>query len=87
MSFDYILLFLSLMFPLVFSPGPANIIFAISGMKQDFKKSISLLIGINLVFSLFKNSRLWISNFFSKISFFNKIYSNNRSDLYFLFRI
>jgi threonine/homoserine/homoserine lactone efflux protein len=51
-SFDYILLFLSLMFPLVFSQGPANIIFAISGIKQDFKKSISLLIEINLVFFL-----------------------------------
>jgi threonine/homoserine/homoserine lactone efflux protein len=38
------------MFPLVFSPGPANIIFAASGAKVGVKKSLPLLIGVDLVF-------------------------------------
>lgn len=38
------------MFPLVFSPGPANIAFAATGSQVGLKKSIPFLIGIDLVF-------------------------------------
>jgi len=50
MSAEYFLAWLAVMFPLVFSPGPANIVFALSGIKQGFKKSIPLLAGVNIVF-------------------------------------
>ncbi|SFV87618.1 Transporter, LysE family [hydrothermal vent metagenome] len=53
MNFEYGLLFFGLMFPLVFSPGPANIVFAMSGMKQGVKKSIPLIIGVDLVFMIY----------------------------------
>ena len=74
MDFDYILLFLSLMFPLVFSPGPANIVFAMSGMKQGFKKSIPLLFGINLVFIVYSIIiGFGLAAFFQKFPFLIKI--------------
>ncbi|NQZ33860.1 MAG: LysE family translocator [Oceanospirillaceae bacterium] len=44
------LIWLSVMFPLVFSPGPANIIFAASGAKVGIRASIPLLVGIDSVF-------------------------------------
>lgn len=40
------------MFPLVFSPGPANIVFAMSGAKVGIKRSLPLLLGVDLVFVL-----------------------------------
>ena len=53
MNFQYFLLFFGLMFPLVFSPGPANIVFTMAGIKQGVKKSIPLIIGVNLVSILY----------------------------------
>ncbi|WP_253822082.1 LysE family transporter [Vibrio sp. 99-8-1] len=44
------LIWLSVMFPLVFSPGPANIVFAASGARVGVRKSLPLLAGIDLVF-------------------------------------
>ncbi|MGH1366368.1 MAG: LysE family translocator [Calditrichia bacterium] len=41
---------LTLMIPLVFSPGPINIISSISGAQVGFKKSIPFLISINIVY-------------------------------------
>ena len=38
------------MLPLVFSPGPANIVFAMSGMRQGVRRSIPLLVGVDIVF-------------------------------------
>ncbi|WP_194435224.1 LysE family translocator [Vibrio fluminensis] len=43
-------LWFSVMFPLVFSPGPANIVFAASGAKVGVKRSIPLLTGVDSVF-------------------------------------
>lgn len=40
------------MFPLVFSPGPANIVFAASGAQVGVKRSLPLLAGIDSVFIL-----------------------------------
>jgi len=53
MNTQYFLIFFSLMFPLVFSPGPANIVFAVAGMKQGVKASIPLIIGVDLVFIIY----------------------------------
>ncbi len=53
MNIQYFLLFFGLMFPLVFSPGPANIVFAMSGIKQGVRGSIPLIIGVDLVFIIY----------------------------------
>jgi threonine/homoserine/homoserine lactone efflux protein len=53
MSIQYFLLFFGLMFPLVFSPGPANIVFAMSGIRQGVRGSIPLIIGVDLVFIIY----------------------------------
>ena len=44
------IIWLSAMFPLVFSPGPANIVFAASGAKVGVKRSIPLIMGVDTVF-------------------------------------
>jgi threonine/homoserine/homoserine lactone efflux protein len=53
MNIQYFLLFFGLMFPLVFSPGPANIVFAMSGIRQGVRESIPLIIGVDLVFIIY----------------------------------
>jgi threonine/homoserine/homoserine lactone efflux protein len=52
MSIEYFLAWFAVVFPLIASPGPANIVFALSGAKQGFKKSIPLMLGIDLMFIL-----------------------------------
>ncbi|KDM91106.1 LysE family translocator [Photobacterium galatheae] len=47
---SFLLLWLGVMFPLVFSPGPANIVFAASGASVGVRRSIPLLLGIDFVF-------------------------------------
>lgn len=44
------IIWLGVMFPLVFSPGPANIVFAASGARVGVKRSIPLIAGIDSVF-------------------------------------
>ena len=44
------IIWLGVMFPLVFSPGPANIVFAASGARVGIKRSIPLVAGIDSVF-------------------------------------
>ncbi|MGF1695756.1 LysE family translocator [Vibrio lamellibrachiae] len=44
------LTWLGVMFPLVFSPGPANIVFAASGAKVGVKRSVALVAGVDCVF-------------------------------------
>ncbi|PHR90232.1 MAG: threonine transporter [Moritella sp.] len=44
------IIWLSAMFPLVFSPGPANIVFAASGARVGVKRSIPLIMGVDTVF-------------------------------------
>lgn len=41
---------LAVMFPLVFSPGPANIVAGISGARVGIRKSIPLFMGINIIY-------------------------------------
>ena len=53
MSTEYLVSWILLMGPLVLSPGPANLVFAASGAKYGVKKSIPLLIGIDLVFVIY----------------------------------
>lgn len=43
-------MWLGVMFPLVFSPGPANIVFAASGAKVGVKRSIPLVAGVDTIF-------------------------------------
>lgn len=44
------IIWLGIMFPLVFSPGPANIVFAASGASVGIKRSIPLIAGIDSAF-------------------------------------
>ncbi len=53
MSTQYFLIFFGLIFPLVFSPGPANIVFAMSGMRQGIKASMPLMVGVDLVYIIY----------------------------------
>ncbi len=47
---SFFLAWFSVMFTLVFSPGPANILLAAAGARQGFTKSIPVVLGIDLVF-------------------------------------
>ncbi|NAW86820.1 LysE family translocator [Photobacterium halotolerans] len=47
---SFLFLWLGVMFPLVFSPGPANIVFAASGASVGVRRSLPLLLGIDTVF-------------------------------------
>ncbi|MBW3695175.1 LysE family translocator [Vibrio sp. T187] len=44
------LMWLGVMFPLVFSPGPANVVFAASGARVGLKRSIPLVAGVDVIF-------------------------------------
>jgi threonine/homoserine/homoserine lactone efflux protein len=44
------IIWLGVMFPLVFSPGPANIVFAASGARVGIKRSIPLIAGVDSIF-------------------------------------
>jgi threonine/homoserine/homoserine lactone efflux protein len=50
MTIEYFIAWFGVVFPLVFSPGPANIVFALSGAKQGVRKSLPLLFGVDLVY-------------------------------------
>jgi threonine/homoserine/homoserine lactone efflux protein len=52
MTIEYFIAWFGVVFPLVFSPGPANIVFALSGAKQGVRKSMPLLLGVDLVYIL-----------------------------------
>ncbi|WP_226647896.1 LysE family translocator [Microbulbifer variabilis] len=50
MGMEFVLTWLAVMFPLIFSPGPANITFAAAGANLGIRRSLPLLAGIDLVF-------------------------------------
>lgn len=52
MSNGFLVSWFIVMFPLVISPGPANIVFAASGVRFGVRKSLPLLIGVDLVLIL-----------------------------------
>jgi len=53
MEIEYFMAWLGAMFPLVFSPGPGNIVLAGAGMRQGVLKSFPLIFGINLIIVLY----------------------------------
>jgi len=53
MTIEYFLAWFAVMFPLVFSPGPANVVFALSGVKQGIKNSMPLVAGVDIVFIVY----------------------------------
>ena len=52
-SFSEFIVWLGVIFPLVFSAGPGNILCAISGASNGFKQSIPFILGLNLVYTLY----------------------------------
>ncbi len=52
-SIEFIFLFLSFSIPLVCTPGPGNIILALSGASQGLMGTIPLIVGIDLTYIIF----------------------------------
>lgn len=50
-SFSEAALWLSVIFPLVFSAGPGNVLCAIAGATNGFKQSIPFILGLDLVYT------------------------------------
>ncbi|MBU3013906.1 LysE family translocator [Poseidonibacter lekithochrous] len=52
-SFGEIILWLGVIFPLVFSAGPGNVLCAVCGANNGFKKSIPFILGLNFSYTLY----------------------------------
>lgn len=52
-SFSEALLWLGVIFPLVFSAGPGNVLCAVCGATNGFKNSIPFILGLNLVYTTY----------------------------------
>ena len=52
-SIEFVLLFLGFSIPLVCTPGPGNLIIAMTGASQGFKGALPLIAGIDLSYILF----------------------------------
>ena len=50
MNSEHMIEWLAVMFPLICSPGPANVVATISGAKVGLKGSIPLFLGINTIY-------------------------------------
>jgi len=50
-SFSELALWFAVIFPLVFSAGPGNVLCAVCGATNGFKKSIPFILGLNLVYT------------------------------------
>lgn len=50
-SFAEFALWFAVIFPLVFSAGPGNVLCAVCGATNGFKKSIPFILGLNLVYT------------------------------------
>lgn len=49
-NIEFFIAWFTVMFPLVISPGPANVVFAASGASMGFRRSLPLIAGIDIVF-------------------------------------
>ncbi|MFA0813825.1 LysE family translocator [Microbulbifer epialgicus] len=52
MSMEFVITWLAVMLPLIFSPGPANVTFAAAGASLGVRQSLPLLAGIDFIFIL-----------------------------------
>ena len=52
MTKEFLLAWFLVMFPLVYSPGPANTLFASNGAKFGFRRSMPFMTGIDIAFVL-----------------------------------
>lgn len=52
-SFSELALWFAVIFPLVFSAGPGNVLCAVCGATNGFKKSIPFIFGLNLVYTTY----------------------------------
>ncbi|MTI09704.1 LysE family translocator [Curvivirga aplysinae] len=51
MTIEFALLWLSVLFPLVFSVGPGNLLCAVAGGAQGYRKSLPFILGLDVVYS------------------------------------
>jgi len=52
-SLSEFFLWLGVIFPLVFSAGPGNILCAVCGASNGFRKSVPFVLGLNVVYTLY----------------------------------
>lgn len=52
-TFEDFLLWFALIFPLVFSAGPGNVLCAVCGATNGFKKSVPFILGLDLVYTTY----------------------------------
>jgi len=52
-SYQELALWFAVIFPLVFSAGPGNVLCAVCGATNGFKKSIPFILGLNLVYTTY----------------------------------
>jgi len=52
-TFEEFLLWFALVFPLVFSAGPGNVLCAVCGATNGFKKSVPFILGLDLVYTTY----------------------------------
>jgi len=52
-SFTELVLWFAVIFPLVFSAGPGNVLCAVCGATNGFKKSIPFILGLNLIYTTY----------------------------------
>jgi len=50
-SFAQLALWFAVIFPLVFSAGPGNVLCAVCGATNGFRQSIPFILGLNLVYT------------------------------------
>lgn len=53
MNLEFYILWFSVIFPLVYSPGPGNILCAISGAINGFRGSVAFIAGLNVSYSAY----------------------------------
>ena len=53
MTLEFYLTWLAVIFPLVYSPGPGNILCAISGAVNGFRKSVPFILGLNFSYTIY----------------------------------
>jgi len=53
MDFEFLILWLAVIFPLVYSPGPGNILCAVCGAANTFRGSVPFILGLDIVYTFY----------------------------------
>jgi len=53
MNLEFLILWLAVIFPLVYSPGPGNILCAVCGAANTFRGSVPFILGLDVVYTCY----------------------------------